>query len=77
MNKYDTPDWRADANCATTSPEIFFPEKGGSSYAARRVCANCTVQTQCLAYALANEPEFGWYAGLSPADRRTLKQVVA
>ena len=71
------PNWRAFANCATTDPEIFFPEKGGSGNPAKRVCAECTVTTQCLTYALQNEFEFGIYADTNPAARRRMKRSAA
>ena len=33
--------WQADAVCAQTDPEAFFPEKGGSTRDAKRICAGC------------------------------------
>ncbi|WP_337558424.1 WhiB family transcriptional regulator, partial [Duodenibacillus massiliensis] len=30
--------------CAQTDPEAFFPEKGGSTRDAKRVCAKCEVR---------------------------------
>jgi len=44
--------WRDDALCAQTDPEAFFPEQGGSTKMAKRVCALCEVKTECLADAL-------------------------
>ena len=44
--------WRLDALCAETDPESFFPEKGGSTREAKRVCVGCPVRMQCLEYAL-------------------------
>ena len=43
--------WQADALCAQTDPEAFFPEKGGSTRDAKRVCEACTVKDACLEYA--------------------------
>ena len=34
----DDESWRLDALCAETDPEAFFPEKGGSTREAKRVC---------------------------------------
>ena len=34
--------WQADALCAQTDPEAFFPEKGGSTRDAKRICTRAT-----------------------------------
>ena len=36
--------WQAEALCAQTDPEAFFPEKGGSTRDAKRVCGVCPVR---------------------------------
>jgi WhiB family redox-sensing transcriptional regulator len=53
-------------------PEIFYPEKGGSTKAAKAVCAKCPVRAECLADSLANETRFGVLGGLSERERRKL-----
>ena len=40
--------WQERALCAQTDPEAFFPEKGGSTREAKRVCLSCDVRSQCL-----------------------------
>jgi len=65
--------WRLDALCAETDPEAFFPEKGGSTREAKRVCAGCPVRLQCLEYALGNDERFGIWGGLSERERRRLR----
>ncbi|WP_456992472.1 WhiB family transcriptional regulator [Geodermatophilus sp. SYSU D01105] len=65
--------WRLDALCAETDPEAFFPEKGGSTREAKRVCAGCPVRSQCLEFALANDERFGIWGGLSERERRRLR----
>jgi WhiB family redox-sensing transcriptional regulator len=30
--------WQADALCSQTDPEAFFPEKGGSTREAKKIC---------------------------------------
>ncbi|NBO78929.1 MAG: WhiB family transcriptional regulator, partial [Actinobacteria bacterium] len=37
----DAPGWQEKALCAQTDPEAFFPEKGGSTREAKRVCGSC------------------------------------
>ena len=65
--------WRLDALCAETDPEAFFPEKGGSTREAKRVCAGCDVRAECLESALANDERFGIWGGLSERERRRLR----
>ncbi|BDV30054.1 WhiB family transcriptional regulator [Microbacterium terricola] len=66
--------WQTDALCAQTDPEAFFPEKGGSTRDAKRVCTTCDVRDQCLEYALQNDERFGIWGGLSERERRKLKR---
>ena len=67
--------WQEQALCAQTDPEAFFPEKGGSTREAKRVCQSCTVRTECLEYALAQDERFGIWGGLSERERRKLKRA--
>ena len=66
--------WQSDALCAQTDPEAFFPEKGGSTRDAKRICTSCEVRSQCLEYALANDERFGIWGGLSERERRKLRK---
>ena len=65
--------WRLDALCAETDPEAFFPEKGGSTREAKRVCGGCAVRMECLESALANDERFGIWGGLSERERRRVR----
>jgi WhiB family redox-sensing transcriptional regulator len=66
--------WQADALCAQTDPEAFFPEKGGSTRDAKKVCGSCMVRSECLEYALENDERFGIWGGLSERERRRLRK---
>lgn len=66
--------WQEQALCAQTDPEAFFPEKGGSTREAKRVCSRCDVRGDCLTYALAHDERFGIWGGLSERERRRLKR---
>lgn len=66
--------WQTDALCAQTDPEAFFPEKGGSTRDAKRICTTCDVRSECLEYALQNDERFGIWGGLSERERRKLKR---
>lgn len=69
---YRPPAWTADALCAQTDPELFFPEKGASSRDAKATCDRCTVSAECLDTALANGERFGVWGGLSERQRRKI-----
>ena len=66
--------WQTDSLCAQTDPEAFFPEKGGSTRDAKKICTTCEVRTQCLEYALQNDERFGIWGGLSERERRKLRK---
>ncbi len=66
--------WQSDSLCAQTDPEAFFPEKGGSTREAKKICAACEVKAQCLDYALTNDERFGIWGGLSERERRKLRK---
>jgi WhiB family redox-sensing transcriptional regulator len=68
--------WQDRALCAQTDPEAFFPEKGGSTREAKRICLGCEVRDDCLEYALANDERFGIWGGLSERERRRLKRGI-
>lgn len=68
--------WQERALCAQTDPEAFFPEKGGSTREAKKVCLGCEVRAECLEYALENDERFGIWGGLSERERRKLKKRV-
>jgi WhiB family redox-sensing transcriptional regulator len=66
--------WQEQALCAQTDPEAFFPEKGGSTRDAKKICTVCPVRAECLEYALAHDERFGIWGGLSERERRRLKK---
>jgi WhiB family transcriptional regulator, redox-sensing transcriptional regulator len=68
--------WQERALCAETDPEAFFPEKGGSTREAKKICTGCEVRAECLEYALSNDERFGIWGGLSERERRRLRRRV-
>jgi WhiB family transcriptional regulator, redox-sensing transcriptional regulator len=68
--------WQDRALCAQTDPEAFFPEKGGSTREAKKICLGCEVRAECLEYALAHDERFGIWGGLSERERRRLKRGI-
>lgn len=77
----DTPGseehWSHHALCAQTDPEVFYPDNGEPVTEAKRVCARCPVNTQCLQWALANNERFGVWGGASERERRRMTRKTA
>lgn len=73
--------WIDHALCAQVGTDLFFPEAGSSVIPAKRVCAKCTVRTECLESALAEEEDgghlYGVRGGMSPRQRRDLMRASA
>ena len=59
----EEPGWQERALCAQTDPEAFFPEKGGSTREAKRICTTCEVRAECLEYELEHDERFGIWGG--------------
>ncbi|UAJ79978.1 WhiB family transcriptional regulator [Leifsonia sp. ZF2019] len=69
-------DWQDRAACATTDPDLFFPEKGGDrGVAAKKICAGCEVRQQCLTWSLQNDEHYGIWGELAEHDRRKLRKA--
>ena len=70
----DDVSWQHRALCSQTDPEAFFPEKGGSTRDAKRVCAQCEVREQCLKWAIEHDERFVIGGGMSERARRRDKK---
>jgi WhiB family redox-sensing transcriptional regulator len=69
----DVPAWHAEALCAETDPDVFFPEIGGSPRQAKSVCAQCPVRLPCLQWALDQpDPVYGVWGGTTERERRAM-----
>ncbi len=63
------PGWTVDAACVSVDPELWFPEKGGTtSRAVLGICASCPVRASCLAAAIVNVEE-GIWGGVQAVQR--------
>jgi len=77
-NELDLPvgdppgEWYADGLCAQTDPEIFYPDKGGSTREAKAICQRCPVIEPCRDWAVSTGQRFGVWGGLSERERRAL-----
>ncbi|GGT05475.1 hypothetical protein GCM10010254_27190 [Streptomyces chromofuscus] len=67
--------WQAEALCAQTGADFFFPEPGSSVREAKRICGLCEMRTACLDFALANDERFGVWGGLSEKERLQLRRT--
>ena len=73
-------DWRLQAACRHTDPDLFFPVgTTGPAIeqieAAKAVCRACEVQGACLEFALATNQEAGVWGGTSEEERRKLRKA--
>lgn len=69
---FNAQPWVDRALCPETDPESFFPEKGGSTKQAKKICALCEVRGECLEWALDREERFGIFGGKSERERRKI-----
>lgn len=80
MGEYEG-NWRNGAACKKVDPELFFPVGSVTSGPgleqadkAKAVCGGCTVQDECLTYALEHNQDAGIWGGLTEDERRALKR---
>lgn len=69
--------WRRSAACVGMDEDLFFDDDPEREAEAKKVCASCIVQRDCLAESLAMPLELqrhGVFGGLGPDDRRELWQ---
>lgn len=62
-----------NAQCATADTELFYLDKGGQPELAERICAHCTVRSECLDYALRHNERHGMWGGMSENARAKLR----
>jgi WhiB family transcriptional regulator, redox-sensing transcriptional regulator len=72
-------DWRHDAACRDSDPELFFPIGNiGPALAqiedAKQICHMCPVMTDCLQWALETGQEAGVWGGASEDERRAMRR---
>jgi WhiB family redox-sensing transcriptional regulator len=71
-------EWTDAAACKGMPTSMFFPPKGGPNKtvrAAKAICTNCVVKTNCLNFALDNSMQYGIWGGATTKERRHIKSV--
>lgn len=71
--------WKLKAACRGSDPSVFFVGRydgRNASRQAKRICAGCPVQAECLDYALdwPQNYDYGIYAGTNSQQRRALRR---
>ncbi|TDD45417.1 WhiB family transcriptional regulator [Nonomuraea terrae] len=75
------PNWEPNAACHAYPAEVFFPiayhPHRRDVQAAKRICAACPVQAECLAWALANpyRSSDGIWGGTTPPERASTRRA--
>lgn len=69
--------WMQEAVCAAGDPDLWFPSQGQTPDAAVELCSRCPVAGRCLEYAQGEGIDYGIYGGLTPAQRRQVRQDAA
>ena len=72
-------DWRDNAACRDTDPELFFPVGTtgvalGQISAAKQVCFGCQCMDDCLEFALVTNQDSGVWGGTSEEERRQIRR---
>lgn len=71
-------EWQELANCKDEDPELFFPSLGENSLKAKKICAECDVQDECLDFSIdvisGTVQNHGVWGGKSEVERRRIKQ---
>ncbi len=70
----DKEQWRQDAACRHTDPDLFFPiSPGGKGVeqiaAAKALCENCRVLRSCLEFAMRTRQAHGVWGGTTEDER--------
>jgi WhiB family redox-sensing transcriptional regulator len=76
----ETEQWQLKAACRGPQARVFFPpghferkdEKLERERRAKAICATCSVQQECLDYAVRINEQHGIWGGLNEAERKTL-----
>lgn len=76
MFEPDDRGWRAEAACAGSDLDLFFPPEDDFDKIAeaKDVCATCPVVDDCLQFALSTNQTDGVWGGMDANERRRLRR---
>ena len=68
------PAWQRRAACRGLGTQRFVTGRGGGGYAkAKEMCAGCSVRSECLEVALADDELVGLWGGTTEVERREMR----
>ena len=72
-------EWRTESACRDIDTNLFFPigvtgPAVPQIAAAKSICAQCPVKTECLEFAVTTNQEFGIWGGLTEDERRVVRR---
>jgi WhiB family redox-sensing transcriptional regulator len=67
--------WRSAGACLSADPDLFFPISSTGPAErqiarAKMICAGCSVQRECLEFALSHNQIYGIWGGTTAEDRQ-------
>lgn len=70
-------EWHERAACREFDPCLWYPEKETQLQVseAKRVCAGCPVQPECLGYALETREPYGVWGGMTTSERQYMLKM--
>ena len=69
--------WAVFAACKDKDPDTFFPLAPEEERRAIRICQGCSVQMECLEFALETNASFGIWGGQTEKQRKALLRRIA
>ena len=77
--------WQSEAGCRGSDANLFFSpthvetkeERAVRESRAKAVCAECSVRSACLAFAMATRESHGIWGGLNELERRRVAERTA
>lgn len=68
-------EWHKRAACRNhPNPDLWFPERGGNTRAAKAICETCPVREPCLRYALDDPETQGVWGATTFKERREMRR---
>ena len=75
MDLLQDQDWRSQAVCAQTDPDLWFSPGAVEHREAKRICRECPVRRQCLSYAMEAPVDHGVWGGMTERERRRHRRL--